>query len=75
MRIAQLAPRPMACGTPVIAYRSSSMPKIVEAQAIKAVNELGRLDRRRMRARFEERFSAKRMAKEYESQYRTLSLP
>jgi glycosyltransferase involved in cell wall biosynthesis len=76
----------MACGTPVIAYRSGSVPEIVEhgvtgfivedeAQAIKAVNELGRLDRRKVRARFEERFSAKRMAKEYESQYRMLIAP
>ncbi|RXT48839.1 glycosyltransferase family 4 protein [Bradyrhizobium betae] len=76
----------MACGTPVIAYRSGSVPEIVEhgltgfivedeAQAIKAVNELGRLDRRKVRARFEERFSAKRMAKEYEGQYRKLIAP
>jgi glycosyltransferase involved in cell wall biosynthesis len=73
----------MACGTPVIAYRSGSVPEIVEhgvtgfivedeAQAIKAVKELGRLDRRKVRARFEERFSARRMAKEYESQYQKL---
>ncbi|MDE5445189.1 glycosyltransferase [Bradyrhizobium sp. CSA207] len=75
----------MACRTPVIAYRSGSVPEIVEhgvtgfivedeAQAIKAVNELGGLDRRKVRARFEQRFSAKRLAKEYESQYRRLSL-
>jgi hypothetical protein len=33
---------------------------------------LGRLDRRRVRARFEERFSAKRMAREYEGKYREM---
>ncbi|MGY4511430.1 glycosyltransferase family 4 protein [Bradyrhizobium sp. USDA 3650] len=73
----------MACGTPVIAYRAGSVPEVVEdgvtgfiveneAQAIGAVSELGRLDRRRIRARFEERFAASRMAREYESQYRKL---
>ena len=36
------------------------------------MSELGRLDRRRIRARFEERFAASRMAREYENQYRRL---
>ena len=73
----------MACGTPVIAYRSGSVPEVVEdgvtgfivegeEQAISAVNELPRLDRRKVRARFEARFSAGRMAREYESRYRKL---
>jgi glycosyltransferase involved in cell wall biosynthesis len=74
----------MACGTPVIAYRSGSVPEVVEdgvtgfiveneEQAVAAVHRLGRLDRRKIRTRFEERFTAKRMAKEYESQYRKLT--
>jgi hypothetical protein len=65
----------MACGTPVIAYRSGSVPEVVEDgvtgfivenedQAVRAVGDLGRLDRRTVRARFEERFSASRMARE-----------
>ncbi|MGY4377278.1 glycosyltransferase involved in cell wall biosynthesis [Bradyrhizobium sp. i1.3.1] len=73
----------MACGTPVIAYRAGSVPEVVEdgvtgfivdneEQAIRAVNELGRLDRRVVRARFEERFAANRMAKLYESRYREM---
>ncbi|MBR0718968.1 glycosyltransferase family 4 protein [Bradyrhizobium liaoningense] len=73
----------MACGTPVIAYRSGSVPEVIEdgvtgfivdgeEQAIEAVKESARLDRRKIRARFEERFSASRMAREYESQYRKL---
>jgi Glycosyl transferases group 1 len=73
----------MACGTPVIAYRSGSVPEVVEdgvtgfiveneEQAVRAVGDLGRLDRRKVRARFEERFSADRMAREYESAYRAL---
>ena len=74
----------MACGTPVIAYRSGSVPEVVEdgvtgfivdgeEQAIAAVNEISRLDRNRVRARFEERFAASRMASEYERQYRGLA--
>ena len=74
----------MACGTPVIAYRSGSVPEVVEngvtgfivedaEAAIEAVNDLGRLDRRAIRARFEERFAASRMAREYERRYRELT--
>ncbi|MBB4359227.1 glycosyltransferase involved in cell wall biosynthesis [Bradyrhizobium sp. CIR18] len=73
----------MACGTPVIAYRSGSVPEVIEHgvtgfivenedQAVKAVGELGKLDRRRVRARFEERFTARRMARQYEDRYRAL---
>lgn len=73
----------MACGTPVIAYRSGSVPEVVEDgltgfvvenedEAVKAIGALGRLDRSKVRARFEQRFSATRMAKEYEACYREL---
>jgi hypothetical protein len=43
-----------------------------EEQAVRAVGDLGRLDRRKVRARFEKRFSADRMARAYESAYRGL---
>jgi glycosyltransferase involved in cell wall biosynthesis len=73
----------MACGTPVIAYRSGSVPEVIddgvtgfivdsEDEAINAVNQLARLDRKSVRERFEERFSAHRMARSYESHYRRL---
>jgi len=73
----------MACGTPVIAYRSGSVPEVIEdgvtgfivdgeEDAVRAVLELPRLDRRIIRARFEERFTADRMAGEYEARYREL---
>lgn len=73
----------MACGTPVIAYGSGSVPEVVEngvtgfiveneEQAVAAVNRLDELDRRTIRARFEARFSASRMAREYENQYHKL---
>ena len=38
-----------------------------EEEAVDAVNQLARLDRRKVRERFEESFSAQRMARAYES--------
>jgi len=74
----------MACGTPVIAFRRGSVPEIVEdgvtgfivdneAAAISAVGRIGELDRRRVRAEFDRRFSAERMAKDYVRHYRALN--
>jgi glycosyltransferase involved in cell wall biosynthesis len=74
----------MACGTPVIAFRSGSVPEVVddgvtgfvvdsEEQAVAAIGRLGELDRRRVRARFEQRFTAERMAKEYVRHYEMLA--
>ena len=73
----------MACGTPVIAFRSGSVAEVVddgvtgfvvddEAQAVEAVGRLGQLDRRRIRAHFEQRFTAKRMAEDYLGHYEGL---
>ncbi|WP_027584715.1 glycosyltransferase family 4 protein [Bradyrhizobium sp. Ai1a-2] len=74
----------MACGTPVIAFRSGSVPEVIddgitgfvvdgEEEAIEALGRLGELDRRKVRARFEERFTAERMAKEYLRHYEALT--
>src|SRR5947209_9199928 len=74
----------MACGTPVIAFRSGSVPEVVdegitgfivkgEAQAVQAVGRLGELDRRGVRARFEQRFTAQRMGREYLAHYEGLA--
>ena len=74
----------MACGTPVIAFNRGSVPEIVEdgvtgfivedvEGAIAAVSRLHTLDRTRVRRRFEERFTARRMAKDYLDVYRTLA--
>jgi glycosyltransferase involved in cell wall biosynthesis len=73
----------MACGTPVVAYRRGSVPEVVdegvtgfvvddEAGAIAAVKRIGELDRRIVRATFEKRFSARRMAEDYLRHYESL---
>lgn len=74
----------LACGTPVIAYNRGSVPEIIEdgvtgfvveddAGAIGAVDRLGQLSRTRIRARFEERFTARRMAQDYLNVYRSMA--
>lgn len=73
----------MACGTPVIAWRSGAIPEVVEDgvtgfivdsidDAVAAIERAGALDRARVRARFEERFTAERMANDYVSVYEYL---
>jgi glycosyltransferase involved in cell wall biosynthesis len=74
----------MACGTPTLAYPGGSVPEIVEdgltgfivnneAEAVDAVRRLPTLSRPRIRARFEERFTARRMAMDYLSVYRRMA--
>ena len=71
----------MACGTPVIAFRRGSVPEVIEEgvsgfvvdneeEAIAAIGRIGELDRRRVRAAFERRFTARRMAEDYVGHYR-----
>jgi len=66
----------MACGTPVIARRRGSVPEVVDegvtglvvddvAGAIDAVQRVGELDRRAVRARCADRFSRDRMVDDY----------
>jgi glycosyltransferase involved in cell wall biosynthesis len=73
----------LSCGTPVIAWPNGSAPEVVEhgvtgflvesvAAAADAVADVGRLDRTRVRERFDLRFSAERMARDYLSAYRAL---
>jgi glycosyltransferase involved in cell wall biosynthesis len=66
----------MACGTPVIGYRLGSVPEVIdhgvtgwivsdETEAIAACRRASMLDRAKVRRRFEERFTAERMVREY----------
>ena len=73
----------MACGTPVIAFRRGSVPEVIDdgvtgfivdnmEQAIAAAGKVGQLDRQKVRARFEERFTNHRMAQDYVNIYQKL---
>jgi len=74
----------MACGTPVLAFRNGAVEEIIEEgvtgcivetmhDAIQALPRVIGLDRRAVRRRFEARFSATRMAREYLNLYRALA--
>lgn len=71
----------MACGTPVIAYNRGSVPEVVEdgvtgfivedeTGAIAAIERLHQVPRAGVRAGFDARFTAKRMAEDYLRLYR-----
>jgi glycosyltransferase involved in cell wall biosynthesis len=73
----------LACGTPVIAYGQGSVPEIIDdgvtgfvvqnqEQAIAAAKDIDRIDRRRCRQVFEQRFAARVMARQYLDVYRQL---
>lgn len=73
----------MACGTPVIAWPRGSVPEVIEdgvsgfivdtiEGGVEAVARLPRLDRAAVRAAFERRFTAERMASEYLHLYRKI---
>jgi Glycosyl transferases group 1 len=73
----------MATGTPVIAWSRGSVPEVVEdgvtgfivqseEEAVAAIGQIRNLDRRHIRERFDERFTARRMAEEYVASYRML---
>jgi glycosyltransferase involved in cell wall biosynthesis len=66
----------MACGTPVIAWRRGSVPEVIDhgvtgfivsdmGEAVAALRRIGDLDRRKIRAVFEQRFTIDRMARDY----------
>ena len=73
----------MACGAPVIAFNRGSVPEVIEDGlsgfivedvngAIGAVDRLAHLSREKIRQRFEQRFTARRMAHDYLAVYRRL---
>jgi len=73
----------MACGTPVLAFRCGSVPEVIDdgitgaivdtmEQAILALPLVIALNRQKVQERFEQRFSARRMANDYVRLYHTL---
>ena len=73
----------MAYGTPVVAFRRGAVPEVIEdgvsgfivdteEEAVAALSRLEQLERRRVRAAFERRFSAEHMAQAYVSVYASL---
>jgi len=73
----------MACGTPVVAFNRGSVPEVVdpgltgfvvddEEGAVAAVARLPGLSRPKIRRRFEQRFTARRMAEDYLTVYRKM---
>jgi glycosyltransferase involved in cell wall biosynthesis len=74
----------MSCGTPCIAWRTGSVPEVVEqdvtgwivdsvADAVQAVQHVRLLDRRLVRQRFEQRFSVEQMTRQYLKIYQDLA--
>jgi glycosyltransferase involved in cell wall biosynthesis len=73
----------LACGTPVIAYAQGSVPEIIEhgrsgflvdsidsaTDAVRHIRDISRSECRRV---FEQRFTAERMAADYEEAYRAI---
>lgn len=73
----------LACGTPVIAFNTGSVPEVLENlingfivdsvdEAVAAVGRLGAISRHRCRESFEKRFTASRMTEGYLEVYRNL---
>jgi glycosyltransferase involved in cell wall biosynthesis len=73
----------MACGTPVVAFNNGSVPEVLEhgvtgyivnseEQAAAALRDVRALDRKRIRAEFERRFTAQHMASNYLELYSRL---
>jgi glycosyltransferase involved in cell wall biosynthesis len=76
----------MACGTPVIAFNHGSVPEVIDNgvtgfivndidEAVKALGKVDTLDRAKVRATFDRRFTSRRMAEDYVDLYEALAQP
>jgi glycosyltransferase involved in cell wall biosynthesis len=76
----------LACGTPVVAFNNGSVPEVLEngltgfivnseREAVAALCGIRNLDRARVRAEFERRFTARHMAQNYVKMYTRLAKP
>jgi len=74
----------MACGTPVIAFRCGSVPELIEdgvtgfvvdsyRDTLSAIDRVAVINRRTVRAAFERRFTARRMAEDYIRLYESIA--
>jgi glycosyltransferase involved in cell wall biosynthesis len=74
----------MACGTPVIAFNNGSVPEVLEnavtgyivdseSAAVEALRAVRAMNRDRIRAEFDRRFTAQRMAQNYLKLYARLA--
>ena len=74
----------MACGTPVIAYPRGSVPEVIKdgvtgfivpdlEGAVRAVERIGEIERKKCRLHFEQHFNAQRMAQDYLNIYQRLA--
>lgn len=73
----------IACGTPVVAWNRGSVPEVIddgitgfivnsEEEALQAIARCAQIDRRQVRAVFEQRFTASTMARNYLRVYENL---
>jgi glycosyltransferase involved in cell wall biosynthesis len=73
----------MACGTPVVGFRTGSIPEVIDEgltgyvvdnipDAVKAIQKVGNLSRKQIREVFERRFTSSRMASDYLDVYQRL---
>jgi glycosyltransferase involved in cell wall biosynthesis len=73
----------LACGTPVVAFDHGAVPEVIDPGvtgfivrdlpgAVQAARQVDQLDRKLIRATFERRFGARRMAEEYLELYHRL---
>jgi glycosyltransferase involved in cell wall biosynthesis len=73
----------MACGTPVIAWNYGSVSEVIEHgingfivntmdEAIEAIKNIHKIDRKKVRENFEKRFTVKKMTDEYLNAYKEI---